>query len=94
MERDLIAVEYKDSETKRNTTVIGVVGITLLDDGLLLTTEDAEKSVKLAEDPIRRRELKMHVYYPNADDLRELLGNAGMFEHGPNIIDGRSDAPL
>jgi hypothetical protein len=89
MEKDLIAVEYKDLETKRNTTVIGVVSIELKDDGLLLTTEDEARSVKLAEDKIRRRELKLHLYYPGEDDLSKLLGNVGMFEHGHIIIDGR-----
>ncbi|MDR0570573.1 MAG: hypothetical protein LBG71_05075 [Clostridiales Family XIII bacterium] len=89
MGRDIIAVEFKSLDTKRDTTVIGVVNIELLDDGLLLVTEDRSKSVKLTEEPIRRKEIKLHVYYPSHEDIEALLGNKGMFKHGLEIVDGR-----
>ena len=87
--RELLVAEFRNAEDKRHYVVIGVTAIKLEEDDLLIETEDISKSLRLNEDPIKRSGIKFQVYYPTEGDIRNLLANKGMFEHGMQITDGR-----
>lgn len=88
--REMLVAEFRNAEDRLNYAVIGVKAIKLEDDDLLIETEDVSKSLRLGEDPIKEKGLKLQVYYPSDGDIQDLLANKGMFEHGLQIIDGRA----
>ena len=87
--REMLVAEFRNAEDKLNYAVIGVKAIKLEEDDLLVETEDESKSLRLNENPIKEKGLRLSVYYPNEGDINKLLANKGMFEHGLQIIDGR-----
>jgi hypothetical protein len=91
--REILVAEFRNAEDKLHYAVIGVTAIKLEVDDLLVETENPEKNVRLSENPIKKKGLKMSVYYPTEEDIQNLYGNQGMFAHGLKVVDGRTDAP-
>ena len=89
--REMLVVEFRNSEDKLSYAVIGVKAIQLEEDDILIETEDASKSLRLDENPIKEKGLRLSVYYPSEGDVEKLLANRGMFGRGLQIIDGRSE---
>jgi hypothetical protein len=92
--KELLAVEFRSAENKLHYAIIGVTAIKLEEDDLLFETENPEKNIRLSENPIKEKGLKLQVYYPTEDDIRELFGNSGMFDRGLKVIDGRMNPSL
>ena len=89
--REMLVVEFKNRENNLNYAVIGVKAIILEEDDVLIETEDQSKCLRLDENPIKDKGLKLSVYYPDEGDIQKLLANKDMFEHGLQIIDGRAE---
>ena len=87
--REMLVAEFRNEEDKLYYAVIGVTAIKLEEDDLLIETEDSSKNLRLDENPIKLKGMKLQVYYPTDGDIRYLLANKGMFEHGIQVIDGR-----
>jgi len=90
--RELLVVEFRNAEDKVHYAVIGVTAVNNEEDDLLIETENPEKNMRLDENPIKEKGLKMSIYYPTEEDISNLFGNRGMFAHGLNVVDGRIDA--
>ena len=87
--REMLVAEFRNAEDKLYYAVIGVTAIKLEEDDLLIEAEDSTKNLRLDENPIKEKGLTLRVYYPTEGDIRNLLANKGMFQHGMQIIDGR-----
>jgi len=91
--REMLVVEFRNAEDKAHYAVIGVTAIKLEADDLLIETENPEANIRISETPIKEKGLKMSVYYPTEDDIRDLFAANGMFARGLTVVDGREDAP-
>jgi hypothetical protein len=69
--------------------IVGVKSIELLENGILIRTEDQSKNVTLAEDELRKKDLKMTLYYPDTDDMAAIFAVKGMFGNKDAVVDGR-----
>jgi len=90
--REMLVAEFRNAEDKLYYAVIGVTAIKLEEDDLLIETEDSSKNLRLDENPIKSKGIKLQLYYPNEGDIRYLLADKGMFEHGLQVVDGRVDS--
>jgi hypothetical protein len=82
-------VEFRNAEDKLHYAIIGVTEIIKLEDSILIKTENDAMSRELDENPVKAKGLKLQLYYATPEDIRNLMGNKGMFAHGIQVIDGR-----
>ena len=92
--KDVLVVEFKNPDDKKHYAVIGVTGVNLADDDIVIHTEDPEKSIVLSEDPIKIKSLKLNIYRPRHNEISDLLGIKDLFAIGMKIIDGRKKEKL
>ncbi|MDR1961337.1 MAG: hypothetical protein LBQ16_03550 [Gracilibacteraceae bacterium] len=85
----LLAVDYRENALGKDVAVVGVKSIEKTDDGVVIHTEIPEKSVRLSQEVLKRRDLR--VYAPTEDDMRRLFANRGMFDNEGVLVDGRAE---
>jgi hypothetical protein len=88
--REMLVAEFKNAEDRVHYAVIGVTAIKKEENDLLIETENPEKSIRLDETPVKKKGLKIDMYYPTEGDVEALFGNNGMFGHAIVVIDGRA----